>query len=188
MSYIDDAERAIRGFEGCIPHMYLDTRGYVTVGIGLLVPDLAFAQALPFQLLNGVHATRDQIAADFHRVSTMPKAMVASAYRAATSPVISSATIDEKLREYLVVEDDKLSSLYGPAYHSSPDPAKVGLLDIGYNCGTENLVRKWPILHGDVETHNWAGAVTACVRPEAPPVRNLWTQNQFRAAQRMAGA
>lgn len=30
--------------EGCIPHMYLDTRGYVTVAVGQLLAHVADAQ------------------------------------------------------------------------------------------------------------------------------------------------
>ena len=39
-------------YEGKIPHMYLDTKGYVTVGIGHLLKDVAAAQKVPFLVRN----------------------------------------------------------------------------------------------------------------------------------------
>jgi GH24 family phage-related lysozyme (muramidase) len=38
----------LKQFEGCVPWMYRDTVGKVTVGVGLMLPDVRAAQALPF--------------------------------------------------------------------------------------------------------------------------------------------
>jgi len=38
----------LKEFEGCVPWMYRDTVGKVTVGVGLMLPDAKTAQALPF--------------------------------------------------------------------------------------------------------------------------------------------
>jgi len=38
----------LHDFEGTIPHMYLDSKGYVTVGIGHLISSVTEAQKLAF--------------------------------------------------------------------------------------------------------------------------------------------
>src|SRR5580704_10251571 len=66
-------------FEGCVPHMYLDIKGLVTVGVGNLVDPVEAAQALPFQFKNqpgiaapGSAATADQIAAEWTALKNNP--------------------------------------------------------------------------------------------------------------------
>jgi len=45
----DQSLAQLKTFEGCVPWMYRDTAGKVTVGVGLMLPDAAAACALPFQ-------------------------------------------------------------------------------------------------------------------------------------------
>src|SRR5713226_1332348 len=66
-------------FEGCVPHMYLDIKGLVTVGVGNLVDPVGLAQALPFRFKNkpgiaspGAPATADQIAAEWQKLKNNP--------------------------------------------------------------------------------------------------------------------
>jgi GH24 family phage-related lysozyme (muramidase) len=57
--------------EGYVEHMYLDTKGLVTVGIGNMLPSVAAAQALPFvNRSTGNRATADEIAADYASVES----------------------------------------------------------------------------------------------------------------------
>src|SRR5579864_2009540 len=66
-------------FEGRVPHMYLDIKGLVTVGVGNLADPIEVAQALPFRFKNrpgidapGSFATPDQIAAEWHTLKNDP--------------------------------------------------------------------------------------------------------------------
>jgi len=43
----DQSLAQLKTFEGCVPWMYRDTVGRVTVGVGLMLPDAAAACALP---------------------------------------------------------------------------------------------------------------------------------------------
>ncbi|EJL6401228.1 hypothetical protein NMR73_004320, partial [Vibrio navarrensis] len=70
---VTTAERAtlklkLEKYEGKVNHMYLDSKGYVTVGVGHLVKDLASAQKLNFKKDNGLPATKDDIKSDFESV------------------------------------------------------------------------------------------------------------------------
>ena len=69
-------------FEGNIPNMYVDTEGYVTVGIGNMLPDVRAARLLGFVNRTTKNAaSADEKSADFSAVSTQPKAKAARWYK-----------------------------------------------------------------------------------------------------------
>ena len=45
---IQTLRKTFEQYEGKIPHMYLDTKGLVTVGVGYLLATVVEAQKLPF--------------------------------------------------------------------------------------------------------------------------------------------
>jgi GH24 family phage-related lysozyme (muramidase) len=61
-------------FEGCIPYMYLDILGLVTVAVGNLVDPVELAEALPFRFKAnpGTPATPAQIAAEWQTLKGNP--------------------------------------------------------------------------------------------------------------------
>lgn len=68
-------------YEGKVNHMYLDSEGYVTVGVGHLLKDLASAQKLNFKNSNNMPASKEEIQADYEAVKKQPKNMLASYYK-----------------------------------------------------------------------------------------------------------
>ena len=44
-TYLEQSLEKLKEFEGCVPWMYRDTVGKVTVGVGLMLPDVEAAQA-----------------------------------------------------------------------------------------------------------------------------------------------
>src|SRR5260370_42000125 len=101
MSYLDDSLAHLEIFEGTVPWMYLDTKGFVTVGVGELLANAVKAQTLAFVDPAGQPSTQDAILAEFNRVSVLVPAKVAAFYRAATSPVLPHAAIDTLLINHL---------------------------------------------------------------------------------------
>ena len=66
-TYLEQSLWKIQEFEGCIPWMYRDTAGKITVGVGLMLPDAEAAAALPFQV-GGVTVAPAAIRAEYERV------------------------------------------------------------------------------------------------------------------------
>src|SRR5215467_10964918 len=58
MSYLDDSLAHLEVFEGTVPWMYLDTRGFVTVGVGELLANAAKAETLAFVNPDGQPSTQ----------------------------------------------------------------------------------------------------------------------------------
>src|ERR1700683_3909482 len=181
MSYLDNAVAQLQIFEGVVPWMYLDTRGFVTVGVGEMLASSGRAQALPCIDGTSNAVTPDVILAEYNRVLALPKAQSAGSYQAAGSPILSADSITNLLMAHLQLFDGQLSAQF-TNYAQFPDPAKLGLLDMIYNLGPHGLFAGYPTFMGDVNSGNWAGAAAQCYRNGPSAARNNWTQQQFLAA------
>jgi GH24 family phage-related lysozyme (muramidase) len=180
MSYLDDSVAQLKIFEGVVPWMYLDTRGFVTVGVGEMLASSGRAQALPFIDGGSNAVTPDVILAEYNRVLALPMARPAGSYQAAGSPTLAADSITNLLMAHVQLFDGQLSAQFAN-YAAFPDPAKLGLLDMIYNLGPHGLFAGYPTLMGDVNSGNWAGAAAQCHRNGPSADRNNWTQQQFLA-------
>jgi GH24 family phage-related lysozyme (muramidase) len=179
-TYIEQSLAKLKEFEGCVPWMYRDTVGKVTVGVGLMLPTAAAATALPFALL-GTAASSAAITADFKRVSAMVEGRSAAFYRSSSSPLMAPEMIDAQLLAVLKGFEGRLrDSLHG--YDTFPAAVKLALLDMTYNLGPAGLLAGYPRMLSAVKQGHWALAATECLRHGPSALRNAWTRDQFLAA------
>jgi GH24 family phage-related lysozyme (muramidase) len=182
MPYLQDSVANLEIFEGIVPWMYLDTKGFVTVAVGELLANPASALALTFVDANNQPSTPDAIQAEYSRVSSLPPGRYPAAfYRTPASPTLPHPVIDALLLHHLTYFDTQLSQRLAN-YLTFPDPAKLGLLDMVYNLGVTGLFRGFPTFMNHVQDENWAGAATQCHRNGPSLQRNDWTCQQFLAA------
>ena len=181
MSYLEDSLAHLEIFEGIVPWMYLDTRGFVTVGVGEMLGSAARAQTLAFLDPSGQPSTEDAVLDEFNRVSSLAPGKIAAFYRSPASPVLPQATIDVLLMNHLNSFDEQLAGRF-PAYASFPDTAKLGLLDMIYNLGASGLFSGFPGFMASVDRQDWLGAAANCHRDGPSQARNDWTRQQFLAA------
>jgi GH24 family phage-related lysozyme (muramidase) len=178
--YLEQSLTKLKEFEGCVPWMYRDTVGKVTVGVGLMLPNTEAAQALPF--LAGVRAaTPQEIAAEFARVDALVTGRPSSFYKAPGSLELTQQTIDAKLTAVLQGFEADLRTKI-PKYDALPDAVKMALLDMIYNLGPVGLFKGFPHLMAAVETGAWTQAAANCMRHGPNPERNAWTREQFLSA------
>ena len=176
-TYLDQSLAKLEWFEGSIPWMYLDTRGHVTVGVGLMVPDAGAAEKLPFKIANRA-ATSAEIAAEFARVEAMAMGRPALFYHQPEGLTLEKPDIDSLLRTVLEgFEGELRAKLTG--YDGFPDSVKMALLDMAYNLGPVGLLHGYPNLIAAVEGGNWPKAAAHCFRHGPGAVRNQWTQDMF---------
>lgn len=142
-TYLEQSLTKLKEFEGCIPWMYRDTVGKVTVGVGLMLPDAKAAESLPF-LLDTRPATSQEIAAEFTRVDSLPMGRASAFYKSATTHLIlPQQTIDAKLIAVLQGFEATLRT-HLPHYDTFPDGVKLALLDMTYNLGPAGLFKTFP--------------------------------------------
>lgn len=165
-------------WEGRKSFMYVDTVGRVTVGVGLMLPDVAAAQKLKFVTrTDGKPASASAIAADFQRVSAQPKAKPANSYKAFTQLDLPEAVIDDLLKT-LVTKFEQGLKVNFAGYDAYPAPAKRALMDMVYNLGLEGLL-KFKNLKKAAESGSWAVAARECERRGPSQARNDWTRDMF---------
>jgi GH24 family phage-related lysozyme (muramidase) len=179
-TYLEQSLAKLKEFEGCVPWMYRDTVGKVTVGVGLMLPDAKAAEALPF-LLGARAATPEEIAAEFARVDAMALGRASAFYKIPASLELMQQTIDAKLKSVLEGFEADLRIQF-PRYDALPDGVKMALLDMIYNLGPEGLFKGFPHLVGAVEAGAWAQAAEHCMRRGPSAARNTWTRQQFLSA------
>jgi len=173
--------------EGNIPHMYLDTAGKVTVGIGNLISNAAYACTLSFvNRTTSKAATRQEITADFDAVSKQPRGLAAPKYRPFTALDMPSPAID-LLFQGRVQEFQRLLKIQYPQYDSYPQSAQLALLDMGFNLGVSGLKNTWPKLNQAIDKQDWKSASTNCFRPQVNAVRNAEVKRLFEKAALEAG-
>jgi GH24 family phage-related lysozyme (muramidase) len=182
MPYLQDSLAHLEIFEGVVPWMYLDTKGFVTVAVGELLATPAHALALAFVDANNQPSTPAAIQAEYTRVSALsPGKFPAAFYRSPLSPTLPHPAVDVLLARHLTLFDTQLNQRFAN-YSVFPDAAKLGLLDMIYNLGVTGLFNGFPTFMSYVQNQNWAGAATQCLRNGPSPQRNDWTRQQFLAA------
>lgn len=184
-TYLEQSLEKLKEFEGCVPWMYRDTTGNVTVGIGTMLPNAHAAAALPFEVA-GMGISAEQIGAEFSRVSGLPAGRLPQFYRQRDSPQLPMSSVEQCLRSVLVSFETQLRQ-HLPRYDALPDRAKLALLDMAYNLGVTGLLHGYPRLLGAVAAGNWAEAAGQCFRHGISSERNSWTRLEFLAAATVAG-
>jgi len=179
-NYFELSLTQLKSFEGCVPWMYRDSVGKVTVGVGLMLPNAAAACALPFQA-GAIPATAQQIESEFARVLSLAQDRLPSFYRVAHSLELPESAIDERLSEVLTGFETTLRARLA-GYDKLPDGVKMALLDMAYNLGPSGLLGGYPKMLHAVETGAWADAATECARDGINAARNAWTRQQMLSA------
>jgi GH24 family phage-related lysozyme (muramidase) len=179
-NYLEQSLTKLKEFEGCVPWMYRDTVGNITVAVGLMLPNPEAAVALPF-LAGARPATPYEIAAEFARVDAMPTGRPATFYKIPSSLELAQQTIDARL-SVILQQFEATLRVRIPHYDALPDTVKMALLDMIYNLGPAGLFKGFPHLITAVDNSAWAQAAANCMRHGPSAERNAWTREQFLSA------
>jgi hypothetical protein len=195
--------RDILKWEGIVRYMYLDTHKppLVTVGVGNMLPDVSAAQALPFiNTDTQMPATKEEIAAAFHKVASMTGGLKpVTRYKQKPSVEISV----EKSKELALtrLEKEFIPGIrdWVNGFDKFPLPAREALIDMAYNGGVGQDPRMvkgvwhkatglhdYTALKRAVERGDWSAAAIACHNKSSRPERYAWRKNLFEEAGRIA--
>jgi len=156
-------------FEGIVNHLYLDTRGNVTCGVGFLV---ANREALDrFEWQPDVLTARG----DYDRVRASAPAHVAAYYAGLCRATLTPATMRAHFDVHVTTVTAQLA---GWKLGSLPRSARVALVDMAFNLGVGGL-NKYKRLHLAVSAGLWAEAAAECSRKGIQQSRNDATRDLF---------
>lgn len=175
--FAGERRELIKRGEGCITHMYLDTVGKVTVGVGNMLPTADAAAELPFRHREtGEAASADEIREEFETVAGQQKARAARSYKQFTKLDLNEDAIHELLDNRIAGFEAGLRRDF-PDYDTYPDAARLGLMDMAFNLGNSGLVNKFPSFTRAARNGDWAGCAAECERPQLSDERNNDVRN-----------
>jgi hypothetical protein len=191
----NDYREKLTIFERDVPHMYLDTEGNVTVGVGAKLSGSDLATTRFVHRANGKLASESEKAAAFGAVSRSLAGQKPYHYRRLKendldlAPGETQRLLKSRLER---AEDDCRQLLKG--WDGYPLPAQLALLDMVYNMGRggpltaaqiaqsakERGLYQFHNLRRAAESGDWLAASRECHR-KAPvnDERNNWTRNEF---------
>lgn len=174
--------------EGNVQYMYLDDKGNVTIGVGMLLSNEDAATKLPF-IKQGKPATPEEIRAAYRKIKTAQSR--ASQGRDAFNPQkhaefsnirIAKETGFENLKRRLP-EDLKSLRRKFKDFDSFPLGARQALLDMEFNIGPTKFNRqKWPSLFAAIDKKDWKKAAQESNRKDVQLKRNKDTYDLFISA------
>ncbi|ROQ17966.1 MULTISPECIES: glycoside hydrolase family protein [Marinimicrobium] len=144
-------------YEGKVSHMYLDSKGFVTVGIGHLLSTVASAQLLAFKNSKNLPATQEEIKADYDSVKKQPANRLASMYKKHTKLRLPDAEIDKLTNKHIQSFESELKRIYSD-FDSFPSKARLALFDLIFNLGMTELNNNWPNFNAAVKAKDWQKA------------------------------
>lgn len=152
-------------FEGCVPYMYLDIKGLVTVGIGNLIDPVEEALKLPFRFKdNGEKASVPDISREWKYINGLSYLKTAGAGAAAfrTTLELSDEDIGKIVKSRLLHNDIVVSSL--PAFYkwdSWPADAQLGVMSMAWAMGAGGF-KGFPKFMMAAANSDFAGMAAEC--------------------------
>ncbi len=185
----DELLRFFEESEGNIEHMYLDTKGNVTIGIGMMLSNEEAAIELPFiiQSPSGQQtATAFEIRQAYRKIKLAPfgKNIREGAFRPSSknqydkiyiTKEVGGQNLKRRLREDIKNLRRKFDN-----FDSFPVGVRQALLDIEFNIGGRKFAReKWPALFDAIQRKDWKKAARESNRRDIQPDRNRKVYDLF---------
>ena len=171
--------KKLEEYEGFVEHIYRDSKGFATVAVGHMMPDVKAAQQLTFYTKQGSKATAAEIKADYDVVMKQPANRLAAYYKRFTVLTMKRADADHLTDKHIDSFYKELKLIYTD-FDKFPSEAKLALIDIIFNVGMTNLKNKWPTMNAAIKAKDWAKAAANSNR-KAPisGARNKYVKDLF---------
>jgi GH24 family phage-related lysozyme (muramidase) len=175
-------------YEGKFNHLYLDTRGKVTVGVGHLIPNrAAIATVSLYKIKNNLPsqpATLQEKQNEYDKIVKLPwgQRYGAISFKPHTSLVMKDTDIDLLLYKHIDSFYRELTNIYKKA-NGYPDDfdklhknVQLALFDMIFNLGASKIVNSFPKFNTALKAGDWKKATAEANRPDVSPSRNQYVQ------------
>lgn len=172
-------------FENFIPHIYLDTKGKMTTGIGALVDNEATFMNVDWLVNNERPATMAEKRAAYNRFLDLKRQnKYGPKYGAGYYEKESNLRVPEEYarqRAYEHLKNDLANLRYEfKDFDSYFYPLKESLLDITYQTGPI-IEKEWPNLRAGIRERNLSKIYNHVNREDASAIRNKWTKDRIKS-------
>lgn len=183
-------------YEGRYSHLYLDTVGKVTVGIGHMIPDRHSIAVVPmYTIQNGIPsapATTAQKQHEFDQISKQKRNYRAGWYKQYCTLMMKNNDIDTQRDRHINSFYSELSLIYNTSngfttgFDRMPTEAQLALFDMIFNLGATKLNKQFINFNKAIQNENWLTASRECHRPQVSAVRNDYVMKLFQSAHNKA--
>lgn len=169
--------------EGCIDHLYLDTRGNVTCGVGRLIKKIGEI---------GNYTWSDHVAAlkDFALLQELKRDCKYGMKWPATRYAPLTRARMSKPREGLVESIEQIDKQLGnrfPWFDGAPRSVQEALIDMVYNLGLTGLTNEFPKMLRALALDDYTGAAPESHRKGISDARNQRTYNRIQSGNTTLG-
>ncbi len=183
-------------YEGKVNHLYLDSEGNVTVGVGHLVKNRgAVASIVLCKTKNSVPAKiaslkekQNEYDAVLRSVSKDYDSYKASYYKKKTKLVMTEEDIDDLLDKHISSFYKELKVIftkkngYSDDFDNLPKNVQMALFDMIFNIGASELAKGFPKFNKALKGKDWKKAATESNRPQINDARNNYVKNLLKTA------
>lgn len=175
-------------YEGKFNHLYLDTKGKVTVGVGHLVANrVAISNVNLYKTKNKLPtqlATLPEKQAEYDKISKLPwgNRYGAATFRPHTGLIMKDTDINLLLDNHINSFYKELSNIYKKANGFPVDfdrlhkNIQLVLFDMIFNLGATKIINSFPDFNKALKASDWKKAATESNRPDVSPVRNQYVK------------
>lgn len=170
----------LEAWEGNVDHMYLDTRGFVTIGKGKMLPDADTAIALPFRnRATKVRATSAEIRAEHDLIVGMEASQTRGStyYEPFTTLYLTQVDIDKLVADHVRGDFEALLKQF-PGFGNLPLTAQIALWDMIYNLGPTGLA-EFTMMRQAILNSDWEEAARQSRRIGPSDERNQYVFDLF---------
>ncbi|MCL7421565.1 MAG: hypothetical protein M8364_11740 [Methylobacter sp.] len=175
-------------YEGKFNHLYLDTRGKVTVGVGHLIANRSAIATVPlYKIKNNLPsqpATLQEKQNEYDKIVKLPwgQRYGAISFKPHTSLVMKDTDIDLLLYKHIDSFYRELTNIYKKA-NGYPDDfdklhknVQLALFDMIFNLGASKIVNSFPKFNTALKAGDWKKATAEANRPDVSPSRNQYVK------------
>jgi hypothetical protein len=168
--------------EGDVPWFYQDVKGLVSIGVGLLCDPIQLAMNLPMVHPDGTPAARDEIAAEWMRIKSLPPnakgqtaAQLGHLY---AKPHTRLRLTQEGLEQTLLGKLHQMNTYLAKrfdSYEAWPADAQLGVLSLSWACGP---AFRFPRCEVALRSLDFRTAAVECFMPEERTISGLRPRNR----------
>jgi GH24 family phage-related lysozyme (muramidase) len=184
-----EVAKKIEEYEGRVNHLYLDSVGKVTAGVGYLIPSRN--DMLSVTLYPSDHAVSCQPASlaekqiEYDNIARQRVGYKASWYKSYTTLAMSDSDIDVLRDHHIDSFYQELTHIYQKAkgypddFDTLPQGVQLALFDMIFNLGASKIVNVFTRFDRALKVADWRVAALECDRPQVSTARNQYVRQLF---------
>jgi len=184
-------QRKLEEYEGNYNHMYIDSKGKVTIGIGHLIANKsAVVSIMLYKSKHGqptMPASAKEKQDEYDNILKQRKNYKASWYKQFTTLVMKNTDINTQRDKHITIFYRELSGMYRKTngfpkdFDAMPDEVQLALFDMIFNLGQTKLRTIFTKFNNAIKQEKWAEAAKQSNRPDVNSARNAYVKTLLTA-------